>query len=67
MVVIGVFGVRLIDWCVVLEELLERGVMEGLELDVEYYIGKNLILLLERIFNLVGVNVRVWYEEVLKV
>lgn len=66
-VVTGAPGARLIDRCVAPEELLERGVTEGLELDAEYYIGKNLIPPLERIFNLVGANVRAWYEEVPKV
>jgi DNA polymerase zeta len=38
-----------------------------LELDAEYYIGKNLIPPLERIFNLVGANVRAWFDEMPKV
>ncbi|KAI9802885.1 MAG: DNA polymerase zeta [Phylliscum demangeonii] len=38
-----------------------------LELDAEYYITKNLIPPLERIFNLVGANVRTWYDEVPKI
>ena len=37
------------------------------ELDAEYYINKNLIPPLERIFNLVGANVRQWYDEMPKV
>jgi DNA polymerase zeta len=36
-------------------------------LDAEYYISKNLIPPLERIFNLVGANVRQWYDEMPKV
>ena len=40
---------------------------ENAELDAEYYIGKNIIPPLERIFNLVGANVRGWYEEMPKV
>jgi DNA polymerase zeta len=36
-------------------------------LDVEYYISRTLIPPLERIFNLVGANVRSWYEEMPKV
>ena len=37
------------------------------ELDAEYYISKNIIPPLERIFNLVGANVRNWYDEMPKV
>ena len=37
-----------------------------IELDAEYYISKNLIPPLERIFNLVGANVRMWYDEMPK-
>ncbi|KAJ0422161.1 hypothetical protein BJY00DRAFT_300527 [Aspergillus carlsbadensis] len=37
-----------------------------LDLDAEYYITKNLIPPLERIFNLVGANVRQWYDEMPK-
>ena len=37
-----------------------------IELDAEYYISKNLIPPLERIFNLVGANVRSWYDEMPK-
>jgi len=36
------------------------------ELDAEYYISKNIIPPLERIFNLVGANVRQWYDEMPK-
>jgi DNA polymerase zeta len=35
-------------------------------LDAEYYISKTLIPPLERIFNLVGANVRSWYEDMPK-
>ncbi|KAK0723736.1 hypothetical protein B0T21DRAFT_337343 [Apiosordaria backusii] len=66
-VVTGAPGARLIDRCIAPEELLERGETEGLGLDAEYYIGKNLIPPLERIFNLVGANVRGWYDEIPKV
>ncbi|CAG8958860.1 hypothetical protein HYFRA_00011813 [Hymenoscyphus fraxineus] len=62
-VVTGVPGARLIDRCVSPEELLEN---EGVELDAEYYISKNLIPPLERIFNVVGANVRGWYDEMPK-
>jgi len=37
-----------------------------MRLDGEYYINKNLIPPLERIFNLVGGNVRNWYEDMPK-
>ena len=38
-----------------------------MRLDAEYYISKTLIPPLERIFNLVGANVRSWYEDMPKV
>ncbi|KAF2460555.1 hypothetical protein BDY21DRAFT_280750 [Lineolata rhizophorae] len=63
-VVSGAPGARLIDRCVAPETLLEDG---NYELDTEYYISKNLIPPLERIFNLVGANVRQWYDEMPKV
>ncbi|KAG9247397.1 DNA polymeras-like protein zeta catalytic subunit [Calycina marina] len=63
-VITGAPGARLIDRCVPPEELLES---EHSELDAEYYISKNLIPPLERIFNLVGANVRNWYDEMPKV
>ncbi|CAL3968090.1 unnamed protein product [Diplocarpon coronariae] len=63
-VVTGAPGARLTDRCVAPEELLEN---EHRELDAEYYISKNLIPPLERIFNLVGANVRQWYDEMPKV
>lgn len=63
-VVTGAPGARLIDRCVAPELLLED---ESVELDAEYYISKNLIPPLERIFNLVGANVRAWYDEMPKV
>ncbi|KAK0112200.1 DNA polymerase zeta [Cadophora gregata f. sp. sojae] len=63
-VVTGAPGARLIDRCVAPEKLLEN---EHSELDAEYYISKNLIPPLERIFNLVGANVRSWYDEMPKV
>jgi DNA polymerase zeta len=37
------------------------------ELDTEYYITKNIIPPLERIFSLIGVNVRSWYDEMPKI
>ncbi|KAI1779003.1 hypothetical protein F4818DRAFT_403107 [Hypoxylon cercidicola] len=63
-VVSGAPGARLIDRCVAPEELLSNS---HLQLDSEYYISKNLIPPLERIFNLVGANVRQWYDEMPKV
>ena len=63
-VITGAPGARLIDRCVAPEELLGD---EHAELDSEYYISKNLIPPLERIFNLVGANVRSWYDEMPKV
>ncbi|KAF2659320.1 hypothetical protein K491DRAFT_712839 [Lophiostoma macrostomum CBS 122681] len=63
-VVTGAPGARLIDRCVSPETLLMN---DYLELDAEYYIGKNLIPPLERIFNLVGANVRSWFDEMPRV
>ena len=54
---------RLIDRCVAPDVLLHDAQSE---LDAEYYISKNLIPPLERIFNLVGANVRQWYDEMPK-
>ncbi|KAJ5117677.1 hypothetical protein N7448_011309 [Penicillium atrosanguineum] len=63
-VITGAPGSRLIDRCVAPEALLHD---TQLDLDAEYYITKNLIPPLERIFNLVGANVRQWYDEMPKV
>ncbi|KAI0020627.1 DNA polymerase family B [Xylariomycetidae sp. FL0641] len=63
-VVSGGPGARLIDRCVAPEELLSNS---HLQLDAEYYISKNLIPPLERIFSLVGAHVRGWYDEMPKV
>ena len=63
-VITGAPGARLIDRCVAPEDLLEN---DQIELDAEYYISKNIIPPLERIFNLVGANVRQWYDEMPKV
>lgn len=63
-VVTGAPGARLIDRCVAPDVLLYN---DDNELDAEYYISKNLIPPLERIFNLVGANVRQWYDEMPKV
>jgi DNA polymerase zeta len=63
-VITGAPGARLVDRCVAPEELL---VNSHVQLDAEYYISKNLIPPLERIFNLVGANVRQWYDEMPKI
>ncbi|KAK7426724.1 DNA polymerase zeta [Neonectria magnoliae] len=63
-VISGAPGARLIDRCVAPEELLSN---PHWQLDAEYYVSKNLIPPLERIFNLVGANVRQWYDEMPKV
>ena len=62
-VISGAPGARLIDRCVAPDALLHD---DQNELDAEYYITKNLIPPLERIFNLVGANVRQWYDEMPK-
>lgn len=62
-VVAGAPGARLIDRCVAPEELLND---DHAELDSEYYISKNIIPPLERIFNLLGASVRSWYDEMPK-
>jgi DNA polymerase zeta len=63
-VISGGPGARLIDRCVAPEDLLHD---PHCSLDAEYYISKNLIPPLERIFNLVGANVKQWYDEMPKV
>ena len=63
-VITGGPGARLIDRCVAPEVLLQDA---HSELDSEYYISKNIIPPLERIFNLVGANVRQWYDEMPKI
>ena len=62
-VITGGPGARLIDRCVAPDVLLHDAQSE---LDAEYYISKNIIPPLERIFNLVGANVRQWYDEMPK-
>jgi len=63
-VIAGAPGARLFERCVEPERLLYD---DYAELDAEYYISKNLIPPLERIFNLVGANVRAWFDEMPKV
>lgn len=65
-VVTGAPGARLADRCVPPEDLISPAGAH-LRLDAEYYISKNLIPPLERIFNLVGAHVRAWYDELPKV
>ena len=62
-VITGAPGARLIDRCVAPDVLLQN---DNNELDAEYYISKNLIPPLERIFNLVGANVRQWFDQMPK-
>ena len=62
-VITGAPGARLIDRCVAPDVLLQN---DYNELDAEYYISKNLIPPLERIFNIIGANVRQWYDEMPK-
>ena len=63
-VIAGAPGAKLYERCVEPERLIHD---EHAELDAEYYISKNLIPPLERIFNLVGANVRHWYDDMPKV
>lgn len=60
LVISGASRSRLTDRCVPPEELLLN---PDLRLDVEYYITKNIIPPLDRLFSLMGVNVRSWYDE----
>ncbi|KZT30383.1 hypothetical protein NEOLEDRAFT_1237658 [Neolentinus lepideus HHB14362 ss-1] len=53
---------RLVDRAVAPEELLDQ----RKRLDASYYINRVLIPPLERIFNLMGADVRSWYEEMPK-
>ncbi|KAH6607338.1 hypothetical protein Trco_003651 [Trichoderma cornu-damae] len=63
-VVTGPPGARLTDRCVSPEELLRN---PHWQLDADYYITKNLIPPLERIFSLVGASVRQWYDAMPKI
>jgi DNA polymerase zeta len=63
-VIAGGPGARLWERCVEPERLIFD---PEAELDAQYYIDKNIIPPLERIFNLVGANVRAWYDEMPKV
>ncbi|KAK2592648.1 DNA polymerase zeta [Conoideocrella luteorostrata] len=63
-VITGAPGARLVDRSVSPEDLLAN---PHWQLDAHYYISKNIIPPLERIFNLVGANVRQWYDEMPKI
>jgi len=71
----GAPGARLVDRVVSPEEMLKDKsssfetllTIRDMHLDAEYYISKTLIPPLERIFNLVGANVRTWYDDMPKV
>ncbi|KAK3944003.1 hypothetical protein QBC46DRAFT_416957 [Diplogelasinospora grovesii] len=62
-VVTGPPGTRLVDRCIPPEDLVHN---PHLALDADYYMTKNIIPPLERIFNLVGVSVSAWYDEMPK-
>lgn len=62
-VVTGGPAARLADRCVAPDALLDDSQQS---LDAEYYITKNILPPLERIFNLCGGNVRAWYDEMPK-
>ena len=62
-VIAGSPGQTLADRTIEVNDLLES---PELSLDSEYYICKNIIPPLERIFNIVGANVRQWYDEMPK-
>ncbi|ORY74589.1 hypothetical protein BCR37DRAFT_384406 [Protomyces lactucae-debilis] len=60
LVISGPARSRLTDRCVAPEELLNN---PDLRLDVDYYITKNIVPPLERLFSIMGVQVRSWYDE----
>ncbi|KAK9377526.1 uncharacterized protein V1513DRAFT_456365 [Lipomyces chichibuensis] len=63
-VIAGALGSRLVDRCVPPETLLMDN---NMFLDSDYYITKNIIPPLDRIFSLIGVSVRSWYDEMPKI
>lgn len=63
-VIAGLPKDKLIDRCVSPEILINN---PGINLDSDYYITKNLIPPLERIFKLLGANIRQWYDDMPKV
>ncbi|CAI4054256.1 hypothetical protein SUVZ_16G1200 [Saccharomyces uvarum] len=62
-VVKGKQGQILRERCVSPEEFFES---EDLELDSEYYINKTLVPPLDRLFNLIGISIGAWAQEVEK-
>ncbi|KAF8516147.1 hypothetical protein BU17DRAFT_92979 [Hysterangium stoloniferum] len=56
-------GMKLVDRAVPPEELLHNS---NKHIDAEYYISRVLIPPLERIFNLIGADVRSWYNAMIK-
>ncbi|ODV98163.1 hypothetical protein PACTADRAFT_47966 [Pachysolen tannophilus NRRL Y-2460] len=60
-------GKNLRDRCVTPLYFIENEIKENLQLDHEYYITKTLIPPLERIFNLIGADVKQWYRELPKI
>ncbi|OUM53689.1 hypothetical protein BVG19_g2995 [[Candida] boidinii] len=67
LVVKGYKGQILRDRCMSPNDFLTRQDDEKLELDWEYYITKVLIPPLERLFSLLGADVRTWYREMPKI
>lgn len=62
-IIAGSLKDRLIDRCVDPEYLVEH---LHVSFDSEYYIRKNLIPPLTRLFNMIGANVESWYDEMAK-
>ncbi|KAG2159871.1 uncharacterized protein EDB93DRAFT_1112357, partial [Suillus bovinus] len=54
---------RLVDRAVSPEELLQK---KHMQLDASYYISRVLIPPLERVFNLIGADVRTWFDDMPK-
>lgn len=63
-VISGPPGSRLVDRCVPPEDLLNNSYSH---LDADYYITKNIIPPLERIFNILGADIKSWYESMPKI
>lgn len=59
-IVAGPSGSRINDRVVSPEEMMET---PGLVIDAEYYIQKTIIPPLERLFNIMGANIRDWYAK----
>ncbi|CDK25706.1 unnamed protein product [Kuraishia capsulata CBS 1993] len=66
LVVKGRKSATLRERCLTPEEFIDRQGPDALELDWNYYITKMLIPPLERIFGLMGVNVRQWFQDMPK-